>query len=161
MSKANYVFPVEVRGTADPSASLGMTKEGRGFHKDWMLDRGVIGLRPTQSDENASVRQPPSMKPLPFPLSSREPVTFLLSQKMIAVDGRCGGRRKRRPAALNKALSLGNGPFPFNNPLLFVIPSEAEGSAVRHSGAPNLPFYKPSPLSSRSEPICRSTLINR
>jgi len=27
-------------------------------------------------------------------------------------------------------LSLDNGPLPFNNPLLFVIPSEAEGSAV-------------------------------
>jgi hypothetical protein len=26
MLKANYVFPVEVRGTADPSATLGMTK---------------------------------------------------------------------------------------------------------------------------------------
>jgi hypothetical protein len=30
---------------------------------------------------------------------------------------------------------------PFNNPLLFVIPSEAEGSAVRHSGAPYLQVY--------------------
>jgi hypothetical protein len=39
------------------------------------------------------------------------------------------------------SFSLRNCPFPFNNPLLFVIPSEAEGSAVRHSGAPNLPFY--------------------
>jgi hypothetical protein len=43
-------------------------------------------------------------------------------------------------------LSLGNGPFPFNNPLLFVIPSEAEGSAVRHSDASNLPFYNHFPF---------------
>jgi hypothetical protein len=43
------------------------------------------------------------------------------------------------------ALSLRNCPFPFNNPLLFVIPSEASGSAVRHSGAPNLPFYNSKP----------------
>jgi hypothetical protein len=42
---------------------------------------------------------------------------------------------------LQGTLSLGNCPFPFNNPLLFVIPSEAEGSAVRHSGTPNLAFY--------------------
>ena len=39
------------------------------------------------------------------------------------------------------AVSLGNGPFPYNDPLLFVIPSEAEESAVRHSDAPNLPVY--------------------
>jgi len=84
-------------------------------------------------------------------------------------------KTSRRPTT---ALSFGNGPFPFNNPLLFVIPSvpgfpaallspatpdvvlfkenhtqpteaenfdrksgEAEASAVRHSGAPNLLFY--------------------
>jgi hypothetical protein len=83
-------------------------------------------------------------------------------------------KTSRRPTTV---LSFGNGPFPFNNPLLFVIPSvpgfpaarlspatpdvvlfkenhtqpteaenldrksgEAEGSAVRHSGAPNLSF---------------------
>ena len=81
------------------------------------------------------------------------------------------------------ALSLGKGPPPFNNPLLFVIPKrsrisyltaltsaayvvllkenhmpsfeaaildrksgEAEGSAVRHSGAPNFPFYNHFPF---------------
>jgi hypothetical protein len=30
-----------------------------------------MGLRPTQGDENATVRQPHSIEPLPFPLSSR------------------------------------------------------------------------------------------
>jgi hypothetical protein len=30
-----------------------------------------MGLRPTQGDEKASVRQPLSTEPLPFPLSSR------------------------------------------------------------------------------------------
>ena len=34
---------------------------------------------------------------------------------------------------------LGSSPLPFHHPLLSVIPSEAEESAVRHSGAPNLP----------------------
>jgi hypothetical protein len=29
--------------------------------------------------------------------------------------------------------------YAYNDPLLFVIPSEAEESAVRHSGAPDLP----------------------
>ncbi len=29
---------------------------------------------------------------------------------------------------------------PHNHPLLFVIPTEGEESAVRHSGAPHLPF---------------------
>jgi hypothetical protein len=37
------------------------------------------------------------------------------------------GAEAGRPAT---DLYLGNGPFLFNNPLLFVIPSEAEGSAV-------------------------------
>ena len=31
--------------------------------------------------------------------------------------------------------------YAYNDPLLFVIPSEAEESAVRHSGAPDLPVY--------------------
>src|SRR5579859_5037946 len=31
--------------------------------------------------------------------------------------------------------------YAYNHPLLFVIPSEAEESAVRHSGAPDLPVY--------------------
>jgi hypothetical protein len=43
-----------------------------------------------------------------------------------------------RPAT---ALSLGNCPFPFNNPLLFVIPSEAEGSAVPQTFTGNTKFY--------------------
>ena len=32
-------------------------------------------------------------------------------------------------------------PFPYNYPLLFVIPSAAEGPAVRHSCAPPLPAH--------------------
>jgi hypothetical protein len=35
---------------------------------------------------------------------------------------------------------------PFSHPLLFVIPSEAEGSAVRHSAEPNLSFYNHFPF---------------
>jgi hypothetical protein len=105
-------------------------------------------------------------------------VTFLLSHKNGCCRWKGGCQWKRRPRRPTTALSLGNGPFPFNNPLLFVIPErtrisyfaaltgatyvvllkenhmqlfeaatldrksgEAEGSAVRHSGAPNLPFY--------------------
>ena len=31
--------------------------------------------------------------------------------------------------------------YAYHGPLLFVIPSEGEESAVRHSGAPDLPVY--------------------
>jgi len=37
---------------------------------------------------------------------------------------------ERVVSRLNNRLSVGNGPLPYNSPLLFVIPSEAEGSAV-------------------------------
>jgi hypothetical protein len=39
------------------------------------------------------------------------------------------------------ALALGNGPLPFSDPLLFVIPSEAEGSAVPRTSPGNV-FYR-------------------
>src|ERR1700730_6070040 len=38
-----------------------------------------------------------------------------------------------------KDASVQQAPFPCNDPLLFVIPSAAEGPAVRHSCAPLLP----------------------
>jgi hypothetical protein len=40
-----------------------------------------------------------------------------------------------RLAALTSALSFSNGPIPYNNPPLFVIPERSEGSAVRPSVA--------------------------
>jgi len=40
-----------------------------------------------------------------------------------------------------KDASVQQPPFPCNDPLLFVIPSEASGSAVRHSCAPLLPAH--------------------
>ena len=51
--------------------------------------------------------------------------------------------------ALTTALSSSNGPFPYNNPPLFVIPpapacrgSVAEGSAVRLSGNPSIKVWE-------------------
>jgi hypothetical protein len=63
-----------------------------------------------------------------------------LSLEKAVVDG------EGVPAVPTTAFTLDNGPLPFNNPLLFVIPSEAEGSAVRHSGALNLPFHNHFPF---------------
>ena len=48
------------------------------------------------------------------------------------------GRRPRRPN--NRAIPWQQS-YAYNDPLLFVIPSEAEESAVRLSGAPDLPVY--------------------
>jgi hypothetical protein len=61
------------------------------------------------------------------------------------------------------AFSLGNGPILFNDPLLFVIPSEAEGSAVRRSGAPNLSLYDHFPfvVPRQTRAIYSFTLIGR
>jgi hypothetical protein len=65
---------------------------------------------------------------------------FACAQKRLLSMGRAVVDGKGVPPSSNCPI-LRNCPFPFNNPLLFVIPSEASGSAVRHSGAPNLPFY--------------------
>jgi hypothetical protein len=40
-------------------------------------------------------------------------------------------------------------PFPYNDPLLFVIPSEAEGSAVPRTSPGNAEYYAQTELSSR------------
>jgi hypothetical protein len=90
----------------------------------------------------------------PLPLPSREAVTFLM-HKTVAPMQRASSV-KGRPRRPGTALSLDNGPLPFNNPLLchpersrgicsslhlqlisdgsitpsFVVASEAEGSAV-------------------------------
>jgi hypothetical protein len=37
------MFPRKVRGTADPSASLGMTKERVTFYGKWFLNRKRLG----------------------------------------------------------------------------------------------------------------------
>jgi hypothetical protein len=70
------------------------------------------------------------------PLRS-EVVTFLIRAKMIAVDGEAGCRLKRRPAPTTA--------FSFSTTLSYLSSrperSGGEGSAVRHSGAPHLPFY--------------------
>ena len=58
------------------------------------------------------------------------------------------GRVPRRPN--NRAIPWQQS-FAYNDPLLFVIPSEAEDSAVRHSGAPNLPVYNYLPFVILSE----------
>jgi hypothetical protein len=47
---------------------------------------------------------------------------------------------------------------PLSSP--FVIPSEAEGSAVRHSGAPNFSVYNHLPLSSLSGAEGSALFIN-
>jgi hypothetical protein len=71
----------KVRGTADPSASLGMTKERATVSKrvvagpmssssPWMAQR-QMAIPVEMSDENVTVQQPLFMRPLPFPLSSR------------------------------------------------------------------------------------------
>src|SRR5579863_1086493 len=74
----------------------------------------------------------------PTKSSSCEPVTFFRHK-----DGWCrrSGRCRRKVSAPTTALSRGNSPTLYNDPLLFVIPSEAEESAVRHSGAPDLQVY--------------------
>src|SRR5450631_4147471 len=52
------------------------------------------------------------------------------------------GRLNLRLSKLGlKDASVQQPPFPCNDPLLFVIPSEASGSAVRHSCAPLLPAH--------------------
>jgi hypothetical protein len=51
VARRDSVFPGRVCGTADPSASLGMTKERATF-----LWNVVMGLRPTRDDEQALSR---------------------------------------------------------------------------------------------------------
>ena len=58
-------------------------------------------------------------------------MTFCFRTETAVAEG-TGGRRRKGVLA---ALSFVNGPFPFNNPLLVVIPSEAEGPAVSLSSA--------------------------
>ena len=65
------------------------------------------------------------------------------------------GRRHRRPN--NRAIPWQQS-YAYNDPLLFVIESEAEESAVRHSGAPNLPFHNYSLLSSSRDDNERATV---
>jgi hypothetical protein len=62
---------------------------------------------------------------------------FLISLKGLLWKG--------RPHSSTTILSLGSGPLPFNHPLLFVIPSEAEGSAVRSIGNQSEMEAPPSP----------------
>ena len=82
---------------------------------------------------HASVQQPP------FPcndlllLSSREVVTLFDFSQKGASD-----RRRHRPYDRTSPWQRS---LPRNDPLLFVIPSEARGSAVRHSCAPLLPAH--------------------
>jgi hypothetical protein len=71
-------------------------------------------------------------RPSPF-LSSREVVTFFdFPQNGLLIDV---------ATALTTALALGTGPLLATTLSLFVIPSEAEGPAVRPSCAPLLPAH--------------------
>ena len=64
-----------------------------------------------------------------------------LSTTILSLDNNPLSRQQSSPSTT--ILSLDNNPLPFNSPLLFVIPSEAEGSAVRHSGAQHFNVLKP------------------
>src|SRR5579859_7816540 len=63
---------------------------------------------------------------------------FFPPQRQVVPKGRCQRKASRRPN--NRAIPWQQS-YAYNHPLLFVIPSEAEESAVRHSGAPNLQVY--------------------
>src|ERR1700761_3021382 len=79
-------------------------------------------------------------------LSSREPVTLLPSPKRVVVDGSAvvEGGSGSRPQQLPYHLAT---EVPPSTTLSFLSSrSEAEGSAVRHSGAPNLSLYNRFPF---------------
>jgi hypothetical protein len=95
-------FPRKVRGTADPSASLGMTKERATVSREWLLDLQGSCVVP----ENAGSR-------------SRNRIVISTG---VAVGLRPSQDEKKR---------LGTATVFYGAVALsFVIPGEAEGSAV-------------------------------
>ena len=63
-------------------------------------------------------------------------MTFFLQRRVVPKERALS--KEGVPAAPTTALSHGKQSYAYNGPLLFVIPSEAEESAVRPSGAPLL-----------------------
>jgi hypothetical protein len=70
--------PVEMTNLFEGDACIFLDTRNSASYRLVISTGGVIGLRPTQGDENASVQQPLSMEPLSFPLSSRANPDFLL-----------------------------------------------------------------------------------
>ena len=138
-----------------------------------------MGLLPTQGDEKRIGSATNLYGTVALSLSSREPVTFLISY----FDNRAPLEQSPCPLTTDNQPVLWQPPSPSHNPPLFVIPSVpgfptsplspattyvvlpkenhmqlteaatldrksggAEGSAVRHSGAPPLPFHNHSPF---------------
>ena len=93
----------------------------------------VVGLRPTLGTKNASVQQPLCIEPQPFPLSSR-------AKQVVGLRPTLG---TKDPPSSNRFYRTATLPF--------VIPSEAEGSAVPRTSRGNAEHYPQTELSSRPE----------
>ena len=97
--------------------------------RDLRLAQGCPGTRPKQSRaSNLHIQQPPFPRSPPFPLSSRaKPRDLRLAQGCPRTRRRQSGEREHQPQPASS--------IPPFTTLPFVIPSEAEGSAVG-SGTP-------------------------
>jgi len=128
----------------------------------WQMLLGAFRPQPTTEDKQS---QPPSVPRFPTsPYSTATTYVVLRKENRMQLIEAASLDRKSGVADLSRppptALSLDNRPLPFNNPLLFVIPSEAdlsrravEGSAVRHSERPTFAVLKPLFLFSSREPV--------